>query len=89
MVIFAATYGIGAVFSAVAILIYQGSITLLAALFGSFVSEVIISDLTFVGSVLIFCVGVNISFGKKFPVGNMLPALLVPVVYRVIQALAS
>lgn len=86
VVIFAATYGIGAVFSAVAILVYQGSITLLAAFFGSFVSEVIISDLTFVGSVLIFCVGVNISFGKKFPVGNMLPALLVPVVYRVILA---
>ncbi len=87
VVIFAATYGIGAVFSAVAILVYQGSITLLAAFFGSFVSEVIISDLTFVGSVLIFCVGVNISFGKKFPVGNMLPALLVPVIYRVITAL--
>lgn len=87
VVIFAATYGIGAVFSAVAILVYQGSITLLAAFFGSFVSEVIISDLTFVGSVLIFCVGINISFGKKFPVGNMLPALFVPVVYRVILAL--
>ncbi|MBR5800119.1 MAG: DUF554 domain-containing protein [Lachnospiraceae bacterium] len=87
--VFAATYGIGAVFSAVAILVYQGSITLLAAFLGSFVSEVIISDLTFVGSVLIFCVGVNISFGKKFPVGNMLPALLVPVVYRVVLALAG
>lgn len=82
VLIFAATHGVGAVFSAAAIFVYQGSITLLAAFLGSFISEVLIGDLSFVGSVLIFCVGVNISFGKKFPVGNMLPALLVPVVYR-------
>ena len=83
VLIFAATYGIGAVFSAVPILVYQGSITLLAAFFGSFVSEMIISDLSFIGSTLIFCVGVNIAFGKKFKVGNMLPALIVPVLYHV------
>ena len=83
VLIFAATYGIGAVFSAVPILVYQGSITLLAAFFGSFVSEMIISDLSFIGSALIFCVGVNIAFGKKFKVGNMLPALIVPVLYHV------
>lgn len=82
VVIFAATYGIGAVFSALPILVYQGSITLIAAFCGNFVSDVIISDLSFVGSVLIFCVGVNIAFGKKFRVGNMLPALIIPVVYR-------
>lgn len=87
VVIFAATYGVGAVFSAVPILVYQGSITLVAAFCGNFVSDVIISDLSFVGSVLIFCVGVNIAFGKKFKVGNMLPALFVPVVYRIIMAL--
>lgn len=84
VIIFASTYGLGAVFSAVPIFIYQGSITLAAAFLGSFVSEAIISDLSFVGSVLIFCVGVNIAFGKKFKVGNMLPALLIPVFYNVI-----
>ena len=84
VLIFAATCGVGAVFSAIPILIYQGSITLLASFFGSFVSEAIISDLSFVGSALIFCVGVNIAFGKKFKVGNMLPALIVPVLYHVI-----
>lgn len=83
VVIFTSTYGTGAIFSAVPIFIYQGSITLLAAFFGSFVSDVIINDLSYIGSVLIFCVGVNIAFGKKFKVGNLLPALLVPVIYRV------
>jgi len=89
VLIFAATCGMGAVFSAVPILIYQGSITLLAAFFGSFVSDAIISDLCFIGSALIFCVGVNIAFGKKFKVGNMLPALMIPVVYHVISGLIS
>lgn len=86
VVVFAATYGIGAVFSAVPIFIYQGAITLAAAFLGSFVSEAVINDLSFIGSALIFCVGVNIGFGKKFRVGNMLPALLVPVIYEVMRS---
>lgn len=89
VVVFAAAYGIGAVFSAIPILVYQGSITLIAAFCGNFVSDAIVSDLSFVGSVLIFCVGVNIAFGKKFKVGNMLPALLVPVAYRLILSFAG
>ena len=87
VIVFASTYGSGAVFSAVPILVYQGGITLAAAIGGSFLSDLIISDLSFIGNALIFCVGINIAFGKKFRVGNMLPALLVPVVYHVIQGL--
>lgn len=86
VLIFASTYGIGAVFSAVPILVYQGCITLLAAFFGSFVSDVIVSDLSYIGSALIFCVGINIAFGKKFRVGNLLPALIVPIVYHVFNS---
>ena len=82
VVVFASSYGLGAVFSAVPIFLYQGGITLMAAIGGSFLSDAIISDLSFIGNALIFCVGVNIAFGKKFRVGNMLPALLVPVVYH-------
>lgn len=84
VVVFAATYGIGAVFSAVPIFVYQGAITLAAAFLGSFISEAMINDLSFIGSALIFCVGVNIGFGKKFRVGNMLPALIVPVLYEIL-----
>lgn len=86
VVVFAATYGIGAVFSAVPIFVYQGAITLAAAFLGSFVSEAMINDLSFIGSALIFCVGVNIGFGKKFRVGNMLPALIVPVLYEILRS---
>ena len=82
VVVFASSYGLGAVFSAVPIFLYQGGITMMAAIGGSFLSDAIISDLSFIGNALIFCVGVNIAFGKKFRVGNMLPALLVPVLYH-------
>lgn len=80
VMIFASSYGVGAVFSGLAIFVYQGAITLAAILFGSFAGEQVISDLSFVGSALIFCVGINIAFGKRFRVGNLLPALVVAVV---------
>lgn len=79
VIVFASTYGLGAVFSALPIFIYQGTITLFAMAFGSFASEAVINDLSFVGSALIFCVGVNICFGKKINVGNLLPALVIAI----------
>ena len=80
----ASTYGVGVMWSALAILVYEGSLTLLAHFIGNFFSEVLIGNLSFIGSSLIFCVGVNVAFGKKFRVGNMLLALLVPVLYAVV-----
>lgn len=79
VLIFATTYGIGTVFSAIPIFIYQGSITLISALFGSIISDVLISELSFVGNALIFCVGVNLIREKTFKVANMLPALFIPI----------
>lgn len=92
VVILTASYGIGSAFSALAIFLYQGSITLIAALFGSVISDTLIADLSFVGCALIFCVGVNLIREKTFRVANLLPALLVPVaveVWRVLSELIS
>jgi uncharacterized membrane protein YqgA involved in biofilm formation len=83
LVVFASAYGKGALFSAIPVGIWQGSITLFARALEPFFTEQIISDLSFVGNMLIFCVGVNLAFGKKFRVGNMLPALIFVVVYDV------
>lgn len=84
VIVLASTYGIGVMCSALAILFYEGAITLLAVFVGNFISDALIGNLSYIGSALIFCVGVNVAFGKKFRVGNMLPALLVPVVYAMI-----
>lgn len=82
---FASNYGLGVMFSAVPVLLYEGGITLLAVLFGPVMGQTLIAELSYVGSALIFCVGANIAFGKKFSVGNMLPAFFVPVAYELIR----
>lgn len=83
---FASTLGVGVVFSALPMGIYQGAITLIACLLGEhFMPQTMVSDLSLVGSVLIFCIGINMLLGKKIRVGNMLPALLVPVIYGIIM----
>ncbi len=77
--ILASTYGVGPIFAAIPIFVYQGSITGVSALFGTVISDELIEMLSFVGSALIFCVGVNLVREKTFKVANMLPALLIPV----------
>ncbi len=84
VMVFASTYGIGVLFSALAILVYEGTITLVTVLVGPFLGAEIISQLSFIGSALIFGIGINITFGKRLKVGNMLPALFGPFVYAVI-----
>ena len=83
----ASIFGVGAIFSAVPIALYPGTITLFSAGFGNIVNDTLIQELSYVGSVLIFCVGINVTFGKKIKVGNMLPALLVPIGYEVIRGM--
>lgn len=88
-IVFASTMGIGVMFSAVALGIYQGAITLLAVFIAPYMTDSMIASLSLVGSALIFGVGVNLIWEKKIKVGNMLPALLVPIIYELIlQALA-
>ena len=80
--ILASAYGVGPIFSAIPIFVYQGSITVIAALFGAVIADGLIAQLSFVGSALIFCVGVNLVKEKTFRVANMLPALLIPIVWE-------
>jgi len=82
--IFASTLGIGVMFSAIPLGLYQGSITLLAVLISGFMTDAMISNMSSVGSVLIFCVGINLVFGKTIKVGNMIPAILIPIIYSLI-----
>ncbi len=80
--VFASVYGIGALFSALSVGVYQGLITVFAGFIAPFMSDALVTNLSGVGSVLIFAVGVNLLFPKKIKVGNLLPALLVPVAYE-------
>ena len=59
------------------------------SLFGAVISTALIEELSFVGSALIFCVGINLVREKTFQVANMLPALLVPVCWDIWKAFFS
>ena len=82
--VFASTLGIGALFAVIPMAIYQGSITLFAGFVEPYLTDTLVSDMSYVGSILIFTVGINLAFKNKFKTGNMLPAILVPVVYNLL-----
>lgn len=84
VIVFASTLGVGSLFSAIPIAIWEGGITLAATLIAPFLNDALITDLSAVGSVLIFGVGVNLLFDRKIRVGNLLPALIGPVLYHII-----
>lgn len=84
-IFFASTLGIGVFFSVLPIGIYQGTITIFANIIEPFLNDRLTNNLSFIGSVLIFGIGINMIFGKKIKCGNLLPAVLIPVVYEIVM----
>ena len=76
-----ASMGKGCAFSAIPVALFQGSITLFARGIEPIMTEPALNNLSLVGSMLIFCVGVNLVWEKKFKVANMLPAIVVAVIW--------
>ncbi|MBR4456010.1 MAG: DUF554 domain-containing protein [Solobacterium sp.] len=71
--------GKGCAFSAIPVFLLEGGITLLAGLIAPVMTEAASASLSLIGSILIFCVGVNLVFGRKVRVANMLPAVVLAV----------
>ncbi len=69
--------GRGCAFSAIPVGVFQGTVTALSILVRPFMTEPALSGLSLVGSILIFCVGVNLVWDTKLRVANMLPAIIV------------
>ncbi len=76
--------GIGVIFSSISILIYQGTITLLAQFMQSLLSDVVVREMTSIGGTLIMAIGLNFLEIKRIKVGNMLPAIFIPIIYYLI-----
>lgn len=81
----ASTLGVGVLFSAAAVFLYQSAITLLAGVLQPLLSDAIIAEMSAVGGLLIFAVGLNMQGVTKIRVGNLLPAIFVPMAYLPIQ----
>lgn len=72
--------GKGCVFSAIPVLIFEGGITLLSRFIRPVMTEAALTNLSLIGSILIFCVGLNLVWGKKVRVANLLPAIVLAVI---------
>ena len=82
--IFASTLGAGVLFSAVSVGVYQGAITLLAIFLAPYLNDVVVTQISLIGSVLIVSIGLNLLQIAKIKVSNLLPAIFVPIVYYII-----
>lgn len=83
-IIFASTFGYGVLFSFIPVLIYQGGISILSSYANPFLSEWVVNELSAVGGILIMAIGISVLKIKEIKVGNMLPAIFIPIVYGII-----
>ncbi|MDO4269861.1 MAG: DUF554 domain-containing protein [Eubacteriales bacterium] len=92
-IVFAATLGKGVYLSVATLFVYQGGMTLLARFIRPWLSDALISQMSCIGSVLIFAIGFNLMFDKKVKVGNLLPAMFLPILFfflgRIFPALST
>ena len=84
ILVMASSMGKGCIFSAVPVGIFQGSVTLLARLVEPLLTAAALDNLSLVGSVLIFCVGINLIWKNTIRVANLLPALIVAIAYALL-----
>lgn len=84
-IIFASSLGIGVIFSIFPVFIYQGSITLLSTTLRDVFTPTIINEMSAVGGILIMGIAFNLMGIKKIRVSNMIPSLMVPIIYILIK----
>jgi uncharacterized membrane protein YqgA involved in biofilm formation len=80
-VVFASTFGSGVIFSAAPVFFYQGAITLGASLLKPFLTPGVIAQMSGVGGLLIAAIGINMLRVAHIKIGNMLPAIFLPLIY--------
>ena len=80
IVVMTCSMGKGCAFSAIPVCLFEGTITLLAKLIRPIMTEAALQNISLIGSILIFCVGLNLVWGKKVRVANMLPAVILAVI---------
>lgn len=85
-IVLAASLGYGVLFSAIPVLVYQGSITLLSGLLNNVLVGELLNNICMVGYALVLCIGINFIYNgdKKIKTVNMLPSILIPAVYAMI-----
>lgn len=75
------------IFSAAPVLIYQGAITSGAALLKPFLTAGVVAQMSAVGGILIAAIGINMLQLTRIKIGNMLPAIFLPLIYHMVVQL--
>ncbi len=88
-IIFASAMGLGVMFSSAAVFIYQGMITITAVFMKSFLVPATIEQMTSVGGLLIMAIGFNMLKVTAIRVGNLIPAIFLPLAYFAVRQLFS
>ena len=83
--VLASTYGVGMALAAIVLFIWQGSIYLGATVLQGFLSQDLMTEISVIGGFLITCSGLSILNIKKFKTMNMLPSLLVPILFFILK----
>lgn len=83
-IIFTSSLGIGVILSSAVILVYQGTITLLAGVLSGVLTETVIANMSAIGSLLIMGLGFNMIGTSKIKVANLLPAIFLPIFIDII-----
>ena len=84
-VLFASTLGIGVLFSSISVFIYQGFLTITASSIKHLLLPDVVSQMSAVGGLLIVAIGIGLLEIKQIKIGNMLPAIFIPLGYQVIK----
>lgn len=83
--VLAGTYGIGMVLAAPVLFLWQGSIYLLTCLAGPVISDALVTEISIVGGILIFCSGISILKIKEIKTLDMLPSLIIPPLFFLLK----
>lgn len=81
ILIMASSMGKGCIFSFIPVAVLQGSMTFLAVAISGLMTDAVLNNLSLVGNILIFCVGVNLIWPKTIKVANLLPSLVIAVLF--------
>lgn len=87
--VLASTLGVGVAFSGMSVLLYQMVLTLLAQWIRPILSGEVLLEIGIIGGVMITAIGLNMLKLTKIRVGNLLPALLIPIVYVMVRRLVT
>lgn len=85
-IILSSTLGIGVLFSAISVFLYQGAISLFSGFIGPALTDTLLDQICMVGYAIVMCIGINFWGITKIRTANMLPAMLIPVLYDLLRS---